>query len=136
MHIFIPKETASGEVRAAATPEAVARLVKLGAGISVETGLGAASGFPDHLYAQAGASVIADRGGLLAVADMVIRVRKPSLDEIGAMKAGALHIGHLEPFTAHDVLEALMARGVDAIAMEMIPRTIACPEDGCAQFPG
>ncbi len=123
MHIFIPKETASGEVRAAATPEAVARLVKLGAGISVETGLGAASGFPDHLYAQAGASVIADRGGLLAVADMVIRVRKPSLDEIGAMKAGALHIGHLEPFTAHDVLEALMARGVDAIAMEMIPRT-------------
>jgi NAD(P) transhydrogenase subunit alpha len=123
MQFFIPKETAPGETRAAATPETVSRLVKLGADVSVETGLGAASGFPDDLYAQAGASVSADRGGLLAGADAVIRVRKPPLDEIGVMKAGALHISHLEPFTAHDVLDALMARRVDAIAMEMIPRT-------------
>lgn len=123
MQLFIPKETAPGETRAAATPETVSRLIKLGAVVSVETGLGAASGFPDDLYAQAGASVGADRSGLLAGADAVIRVRKPPLDEIGVMKAGALHISHLEPFTAHDVLDALMARGVDAIAMEMIPRT-------------
>jgi len=123
MQLFIPKETAPGETRAAATPETVSRLVKLGADVSVETGLGAASGFPDDLYAQAGASVSADRGGLLAGADAVIRVRKPPLDEIGVMKAGALHISHLEPFTAHDVLDAFIARGVDAIAMEMIPRT-------------
>lgn len=123
MQFFIPKETAPGETRAAATPETVSRLVKLGADVSVETGLGAASGFPDDLYAQAGASVSADRGGLLAGADAVIRVRKPPLDEIGVMKAGALHISHLEPFTAHDVLDAFIARGVDAIAMEMIPRT-------------
>lgn len=123
MQFFIPKETAPGETRVAATPEAVSRLVKLGADVSVETGLGTASGFPDDLYAQAGASVSADRGGLLAAADAVIRVRKPPLDEIGVMKAGALHISHLEPFTAHDVLDALMARRVDTIAMEMIPRT-------------
>lgn len=123
MQLFIPKETAPGETRAAATPETVSRLVKLGADVSVEAGLGAASGFPDDLYAQAGASVSADRGGLLAGADAVIRVRKPPLDEIGVMKAGALHISHLEPFTAHDVLDAFIARGVDAIAMEMIPRT-------------
>ena len=123
MHIFVPKETALGETRAAATPESVARLVKLGADVYVETGLGAASGFPDDLYVQAGASVSDDRAGLLAGADAVIRVRKPPLNEIGSMKAGALHISHLEPFTAHDVLDALMERGVDAIAMEMIPRT-------------
>lgn len=123
MHIFIPKETAAGETRAAATPDAVSRLVKLGAEVSIETGLGAESGFPDDLYTQAGASMSGDRVGLLAAADAVIRVRKPPLDEIDAMKAGALHISHLEPFTAHDVLDALMARDVDAIAMEMIPRT-------------
>ncbi|HQN00111.1 MAG TPA: NAD(P)(+) transhydrogenase (Re/Si-specific) subunit alpha, partial [Candidatus Hydrogenedentes bacterium] len=80
MHIFVPKETAPGETRAAATPDAVARLVKLGANVSVETGLGAASGFPDDLYVQAGASVNDDRAVLLAGADAVIRVRKPPLN--------------------------------------------------------
>ncbi len=123
MHFFIPKETAPGETRSAATPDTVSRLVKLGADVSVETGLGGASGFPNDLYAQAGASVSADRAGIFAAADVVIRVRKPSLDEIAIMKAGALHISHLEPFTAHEVLDMLMKRGVDAIAMEMIPRT-------------
>lgn len=123
MHFFIPKETVPGETRAAATPEAVSRLVKLGADVSIETGLGAASGFPDDLYVQAGTSVSADRVGLLAGADAVIRVRKPPLDEIGLMKAGALHISHLEPFSAHEVLDAFMAHRVDAIAMDMIPRT-------------
>lgn len=123
MHIFIPKETAPGETRVAVTPDAAARLVKLGADVAVEAGLGVASGFPDDVYVQAGASVNTDRSGLLARADAVIRVRKPPLDEIGLMKAGALHISHLEPFTSNDVVDALMARGVDAIAMEMIPRT-------------
>ncbi len=123
MQVFVPKETHPGETRAALLPEAAARLRKLGAEVTVESGLGLACGFPDAQYAQSGVAVSSDRAGLLASADAIIRVRKPSAEEASRMKPGALHISHLDPFNAHDVLDALMAARVNAIAMEMIPRT-------------
>ncbi|MFA7693006.1 MAG: Re/Si-specific NAD(P)(+) transhydrogenase subunit alpha [Candidatus Hydrogenedentes bacterium] len=123
MRFFVPKETALHEKRAAVIPDTVSRLVQLGAEVVVESQVGEASGFPDDSYVNAGASVSTDREALLSQADVVLRVGKPSIEDINLMKKGSLHIGLLEPFTAHDVLDALMAREVDAIAMEMIPRT-------------
>lgn len=123
MHVFVPKECDANETRVAVTPDAVSRLVKLGAEVTVEAGLGVGSGFPDDLYEQSGARVQGDRAALLSSADVVLRVRRPALKEIAQMKPGALLIGLLEPFTAPETLDALMARKVDAISMEMIPRT-------------
>lgn len=123
MIIFVPKEIEPGETRAACTPDNVLRLTKLDARVEVESGLGLNSSITDDSYRAAGACVTADRGGALAEADIVLRVRKPRVDEVAVMKPGALHIGFLEPFESGDLLDAFMARGVDAIAMETIPRT-------------
>lgn len=123
MLIFVPREQEEKETRAAASPDAVGRLIKLGAQVVIECGLGVKSGFADDLYVKAGATIADDRITALQSADVVLRVRKPSVDDIVTMKSGALIISHLEPFTAHDVLDALMAQGLNAIAMEMIPRT-------------
>jgi len=123
MLIVVPKEIQPGETRAACTPETVSRLVKLGARMLLESGVGEKSGFPDGAYRDAGGEITADRSGALAGADLVLRVGKPPVEEVALMKEGALHISFLDPFESGDLLEAFLARRVDAIAMEMIPRT-------------
>lgn len=123
MVIYVPKETCPGERRVAVIPDTVSRLVKKGAEIVVESGVGLSCGHSDEAYEKAGATVARDGAAVLAAADAVIRLRKPDPAFVGAMKAGALLISYLEPFTDHALVDALLARKVDAICMEMIPRT-------------
>lgn len=123
MLIFIPKETYPGETRISLLPDAIKKLVGKGAEICVEAGLGAVRGIGDDAYEAAGASVSGDRAGMLGKADLVLRLRKPPIEEIAQLKRGAIHVSHLEPFESFDLLDAFAAAGVQAIAMEMIPRT-------------
>ncbi len=121
MIIGIPKETHAGEKRVAFTPPSVDRLVKKGAQIVVETGIGASIGLTDDDYKKAGAA-IASRADTLS-ADIVLRLRKPTIDEVGKLKKGSLHISFLDPFNEKALVEALAAAGISAISMEMIPRS-------------
>lgn len=123
MTISIPKEIQPGETRAAIVPEHVARLVKLGAKVVVEAGLGMQCGRPDEAYATAGAVVNPDRAALLAAADIVLQLRKPSLDEVAMLRSGAVLACYLEPFQSPGLIKHLASRCVSAISMELIPRT-------------
>lgn len=122
MKIAVPRETHPGETRAAATPATVARFVKLGAEVSVETGAGLASGHSDRAYAEAGAAIAQDRKRLLAEADIVLRVRKPTLEEIDWLKPGCVHVSFLDPFNEGDLVLRLAGRNISAISLEMMPR--------------
>jgi NAD(P) transhydrogenase subunit alpha len=64
-----------------------------------------------------------DRDATLATADMVLRLRKPPLEEIAKLKRGCIHVSFLDPFNERDLIDALVNAGVSAISMEMIPRT-------------
>lgn len=121
--IAVPKETHAGETRAALVPEHAAKLVKLGARVQVEAGIGLAAGHRDEAYAAAGASVTNDRAALLAGADVVLKVRKPSREEAAALREGAVIAGLLDPFQSRELIDVLAARGVSAISMEMVPRS-------------
>jgi H+-translocating NAD(P) transhydrogenase subunit alpha len=123
MTISIPKEIQPGETRAAIVPEHVAKLVKLGARVEVEAGLGLASGRADEAYAAAGAVVNPDRAALLGAADVILQVRKPSLDEVAMMRPGAMLACYLDPFQSPDLIRQLAARGVSSISIELVPRT-------------
>ena len=123
MLIFAPKESHPGENRAPLIPDTVAKLVKRGAEIAVEAGLGLASGHADAAYATAGATVTPDRAGFLGKADMVLRLRKPPIDEIALLKRDAVHVSFLDPFNEHGLVDAMVSAGVTGISMEMIPRT-------------
>lgn len=123
MQIFIPKETHPNEKRIAMTPTAVDRLVKAGATVEIESGLGETIGLTDDAYTNIGAVVASDRNAALSAADMVLRLRKPSLEDVVHMKRGAILVSHLDPFNEGDLLRALAEAGVNAISMEMIPRT-------------
>ena len=123
MRIAIPKETHPGEHRIPITPAHAKKLVKMGAEVVIESGMGLGSGHSDEDYTEAGASVSTDRNELFSCADMLLRLRKPELDEIALMKQGCIHISYLDPFNEHGLVNAFKEKGVTAISMEMIPRT-------------
>lgn len=123
MLIGIPKETAPGELRAVVVPNDVARLVKLGATVTIESGLGEGIRVTDSDYEKAGASVSSDRKALIGQSDIVLRLRKPGSDDVSLLKPGAIHISFLDPFNEKPLLQQLAAQGASAISMELIPRT-------------
>jgi len=123
MKIAVMKETHEGEKRVALIPQTVDKLVKLGAQVEIESGLGLTCRYEDAAYEKVGATVNADRKKLLQSADIVLRLRKPPMEEIELMKKGCLHVSYLDPFNEKELLEKLKQSGVNAISLEMIPRS-------------
>ncbi|MBM7502865.1 Re/Si-specific NAD(P)(+) transhydrogenase subunit alpha [Agromyces aurantiacus] len=108
------------ETRVAATPATVKQLIGLGYEVAVEAGAGAKSSFPDEAYAAAGASVV-DRGEAYSSA-IVLKVNAPSPEEIALLQPGTTLVSLLSPALRPDLLEALAARGVTALALDAVPR--------------
>lgn len=123
MKIVALKETFPGEKRVPLIPASVDKLVKSGADITVEAGIGETCRYTDADYEKAGAKIGADRKELIASADMILRLRKPPLEEIPLMKKDAIHISYLDPFNEKELLDAFMESGTNAISLEMIPRS-------------
>jgi len=105
----------------ALVPETVGRLATAGFEIAVERGAGGVAGFPDDDYATAGATVC-EPGALLDGAEAIVRVARPSADEVAAIAPGTVLIGFLAPLTDTEGIERLRRQGVVAFAMESIPR--------------
>ncbi|PYK40662.1 MAG: Re/Si-specific NAD(P)(+) transhydrogenase subunit alpha [Verrucomicrobia bacterium] len=123
MRIFVPKETAPGEKRASVVPETAKKLAALGAEVAVETRIGASIYRSDTEYKNTGASVVDDRMAGLREADVVLRLRKPPIEEVAPLREGSVHISFLDAFNERDLIEQFAAAKVSAISMEMIPRT-------------
>jgi H+-translocating NAD(P) transhydrogenase subunit alpha len=123
MKICIPKEVHPGENRVPMTADNVAKLVKRGAQVEIEAGMGLGGGQADATYTGAGATVTRDRRSLLASADLVLRLRKPPLEEVAFLKPGCVHVSYLDPFNERELVQQLAACGTSAISLEMIPRT-------------
>jgi NAD(P) transhydrogenase subunit alpha len=128
MRIGIPRERRENEARVAVSPDTVKKLVALGAEVLIETGAGAGAAVPDGAYAAAGARIAVDEAESLRDADVVLKVQRPLTaaeggpDEVGLMKPGAALIGILAPYASKELVAAYAARGVDAFAMELLPR--------------
>jgi NAD(P) transhydrogenase subunit alpha len=127
MKIAIPAERRAHEKRVAATPETVKKYRALGLDVVVERGAGTASRYPDSQYEEAGATIASDAAATLKDADIVLKVQRPTtasegLDELALMKRGAKLIAILSPYQATDQVQAYAAAGVDAFAMEFMPR--------------
>jgi NAD(P) transhydrogenase subunit alpha len=121
VRVVAPKETEAGERRVALIPDSVGRLVGAGFAIGIEQGAGAAAGFPDSEYEAAGADVVS-RSELFAGAEGVVRVGRPTADEVAELAPGTVLVGFLSPLGDPAGIERLAARGVVAFAMESIPR--------------
>src|SRR5690606_31560518 len=96
--IAVTRERRDGETRCAVTPETVRKLTALGATVAVEAGTGVGSSIPDDDYAAAGATVAKDLKRVLAGADVLLKVRGPTAQEISALKPGAVVVGLLDAY--------------------------------------
>lgn len=112
----------SDESRVAMVPDSIKKLLQLeGIEVAVEKNL--TTMISDEAYQKAGASVVDSRESLLSTADVFVWVNAPSLEDIGKMKKGSISISFLDPYNQTEVVRGLMKQGVNAISMEMIPRT-------------
>src|SRR5688572_3040975 len=105
--IGVPKETLPGEKRVATVPDVVAKLVKLGFAVAVESGAGDASNFSDDTYRAAGAEVAPDAPRLWARADIVFKVRPPTPAEVQLLREGATLVGFVWPAQNPDLMQQL-----------------------------
>lgn len=122
MKIAILRERTGDETRVAATPETVAKLVALGADVSVEKDAGTTSRIPDGAFKDAGATVVATAAAATKGADVLLCVRRPAASVVSGMAKGALVIGSMDPYGNEKDVLALAKAGVSAIAMEFMPR--------------
>jgi H+-translocating NAD(P) transhydrogenase subunit alpha len=119
--IAVLKESEEGERRVAASADTVKKFIALGASFAVEAGAGQGASIADAEYEAAGASV-GPRAEVLDDADIILVVQGPEPASLVAMKAGALLVGALNPFGRRDRIEAYAAAGLEALAMEWMPR--------------
>ena len=122
MNLAVLKERRAGEARVAATPESVKKLKGIGLSVVVEAGAGERASFSDTDYQAAGAEIAPNAAAALQNADLVLKVRAPDASEIAAMKSGAVLVGLLAPYAEKETIAALASRGVNAFAMEFLPR--------------
>ena len=120
--IGIPKEIFPNEKRVATVPDVVEKLIKLGFSVVVETGAGDLSNFADDTYAAVGAKVAASAADLWNAADIVFKVRAPSMDEVALIKPGTTLVSFIWPAQNPDLMQALAARKTTVLAMDSVPR--------------
>ncbi|MEE8371920.1 MAG: NAD(P)(+) transhydrogenase (Re/Si-specific) subunit alpha, partial [Sphingomonadales bacterium] len=126
MKIAVIRERRAGEARVAATPTTVKKFIGMGFEVAVETGAGDGASIPDADFEAAGATIAGDAAAALSGADIILKVQGPisssELDEVAAMKSGAVLAAIMNPRAEREGLEACAKAGLTAFAMEFMPR--------------
>ncbi|MBB5518643.1 Re/Si-specific NAD(P)(+) transhydrogenase subunit alpha [Amphiplicatus metriothermophilus] len=122
MKIAVLKETRPGETRVAASPETVRKFLALGAAVAVERGAGERASFSDEQYQEAGAEIAGSAAEAAKGADLVLKVQRPTEDEIAMLERGARLVAIMAPHGAPEIVKACAAAGVEAFAMDLMPR--------------
>ena len=124
MKVGVLKETLPGERRVALVPEVVGKLKAAGVDVVIESGAGVEASFPDAMYVEAGAS-IAPTADLYEHADVLLKVQKPTEAEGAKLRSGQTLVGLLSPLIDPQLMQTLAGKGVTAISLDAIPRTLS-----------
>jgi NAD(P) transhydrogenase subunit alpha len=124
MKVGVARETAAGERRVALVPEVLGKLTAAGLQVLVEAGAGSGAAIPDSAYAEAGAQIVST-ADLYGQSDVVLKVQKPSDAEVARLRQGQALIGFLQPLIDPGLAKKLAAKGVTAISLDALPRTLS-----------
>ncbi len=125
LSIGVPREVFPGEKRVATVPEVVAKLIKLGFRVSVESGAGDHANFSDDAYRAVGAEIIDGAPALWASSDIVFKVRGPNADEVGLLREGGTLVSFIWPAQHPDLMQQLAARKATVLAIDCLPRLLS-----------
>src|SRR5947208_1607176 len=120
MKIFVPKQSGAGETRVALVPAVIKKISTPNVQVLIESSAGLDSSHTDEAYKAVGAQIVTDSGW--GEADVVMVVRAPSLEQVRSMRTGAVLIGMLSPTANRELIDALAAQNVTAMALEFLPR--------------
>ncbi len=120
--LLIPRESAPGETRVAATPETVKKFLALGCSVAVEEDAGVSSGFTNDAYHKSGAELVPANNEEWSKADLVICVQRPSETSLKSLSPGSLVVGLLAPYNNPTLVKTLKDNSLSAMALEMLPR--------------
>jgi H+-translocating NAD(P) transhydrogenase subunit alpha len=120
LRVGVVKEIATGERRVALTPDVLVKLKDAGLDVLVETGAGSGAWFPDERYEQAGATIV-ETAKLYAGADVLLAVGRPNTEQV---RAGQVVVGLLQPLLNPALMAELAQRGVTAVSLDGLPRTL------------
>ncbi len=129
MIVGVPRESFPGERRVALVPGAIPGLLKAGFEVVVETGAGAAAGYPDPDYSNRGARIAPDRAEVFRDADVIVQVLchgsndRTGKDDLPLLRRGQVLIGFLRPLGSIETIRDIAGRGVTSFSVELIPRT-------------
>ncbi len=123
--IGVPRENFPGEKRVATVPETVAKLIKLGFSVAVESGAGDAATFSDDAYRAEGAVIVPTAAELWATSDIVFKVRAPNTDEVALVRAGTTLVGFIWPAQNPELMEQLAQRKATVLSIDALPRTLS-----------
>ncbi|PYS39972.1 MAG: NAD(P)(+) transhydrogenase (Re/Si-specific) subunit alpha, partial [Acidobacteria bacterium] len=121
MNIAVLNETSPGEARVALMPDSVQKLVAQKASVSIESGAGLGAARTDDDYSAAGATVVDDRNGLLAQADVLVVVNRLSPEDFNRLQQGAVVLGFLRPLDEPAALIPALENSLTTFAMELVP---------------
>ena len=119
--ILVCRETDPRETRVALIPDDIKRLISMGYEVKVTRGAGEKSGFNDEAYEKAGAVLVSSNEAGYEGSEIILRIMKP--ESIQGVPSGALHLSYLDPFNEKELLNEFAKSGVQAVSLEMIPRT-------------
>ena len=123
MNVAVLKESVAGERRVAAVPATVEKLAGAGLAVQVERGAGLASGFPDAELEKAGAKVVERPETLLGAGDLVLRVQRPSLQELDRLPEGTVLVASsLQARGEQWLHEGWKRRRISALSLDLLPR--------------
>lgn len=123
MIISIPKEIFPGENRVACVPDVASKLIKAGYEVQIEKDAGLNAGFKNDQYEKTGAKIVENPDQLYSNADVILKVQKPTNDELKKLKKGSLLISFVYALHYPEAAKNCAENGIDLIAMEMVPRT-------------
>jgi H+-translocating NAD(P) transhydrogenase subunit alpha len=123
--IGVPREIFTGEKRVASVPEAVAKLIKLGFNVVVESGAGALANFSDDDYKGVGATIAGSAAELWNASDIVFKVRGPTPEEVALMHEGQTLIGFIWPAQNPELMQQLADKKVTVLSIDALPRTLS-----------
>ncbi|MGI5070605.1 NAD(P) transhydrogenase subunit alpha [Treponema pectinovorum] len=119
--VLICKEKDEKETRVALIPDDVKKLVPLGFEIKIVSGAGKKSGFSDDAYKNAGAAIVTNEEAAYEDSDIIVRIMKP--ESLNGIKKDTLHLSYMDPFNNKELLHDFAEKGIQAVSLEMIPRT-------------
>lgn len=122
MNVVVLRETQPGEARTALMPESVKKLAAAKCVVQIERGAGLTAARTDEDYREAGAEIAADRDALLASADVLAVVNRPSEQDFARLKSGTIVIGFLRPLDEPQALMPAVDNGITTFSVELIPR--------------